>query len=117
MKLMYCILISSAHLSKANAMCDLLLYDDVKAYIEDLTSKTHVTIQSFYAHSSANFPCVAPSVLQWKESKGEKVVIVDLPATLQFIFCIGAELGQVYVNALKNVSLNRSYSADIMVKM
>ena len=96
-------------------MCDLLMFDEVKSYIEEFISKTHVSIQSIYAHSSAVFPCAAPIALQWKESKAEKIVTVDLPITLQFIFCMGAELGQIYVNALKNMSLNRNYSADIMV--
>ena len=33
------------------------------------------------------------------------------------MLCTGSELGRLYVRALKNVSFNRSYSADVMLKV
>lgn len=107
----------TAHVSKGHAMCELLQYDDCKVYIDEITSKTHETIQSLYAHSSASFPCTVGPLVGWKEHPSEKSVVCDLPATIQFLLCMGSELALVYVTVLKNISINRSYSAEVMAKL
>lgn len=107
----------AAHISKASALCETFLYDEAKTYIENLTSQTHSSIQNFFAHPSASFPAVSPEVVQWKESAAEKYVKADLPATIQLMLCMGPDLASVYVTALKNITANRLYSADIMAKL
>jgi len=107
----------AAHISKATALCETLQYDEAKEYIEKLTSNTHASIQTFHAHSSAALPCVAPALLAWKVNAAEKNIRMDIPIIAGFLLCAGAEMAQVYVNALKNVSLNRLYSADVMSKL
>lgn len=106
-----------AHISKANAQCETYLNDECKAYIETLTSQTHSSIQNFFAHPTASFPTVSPEVVQWKENPAERCVKADLPATIQLMLCMGPEMASVYVTALKNISANRQYSADIMAKL
>ena len=106
-----------AHVSKASALGETQQYVEAKAYMEDLTHSTHRSIQSLFAHSAATFPCVAPSALKWTENKAQKAVQWDIPSALQFVLCIGAELGEVYISVLKNLPENRLYSADIMSKM
>jgi tetratricopeptide (TPR) repeat protein len=106
-----------AHVSKAAAMCELLQYDECKAFIDELTTSTHGSIQSMHAHPSAVFPTCAVNNLSWKESTADKCVRADLPATIAFLLCTGAELGAVYLTALKNITPNRSYSADVMGKL
>jgi hypothetical protein len=106
-----------AHIAKATAQCDLLQFDECKAYIDELTTQTHVSIQSMHSHPSAVFPTVASSALQWKESSAEKCVRADLPSTISFMLCMGSEMAAVYLTVLKNISVNRSYSADVMGKL
>lgn len=106
-----------AHVSKAAAMCELLQYDECKVFIDELTAQTHSSIQSMYAHPSAVFPSVAMSAVQWQGITGEKTVRADLPSTIQFLLCMGSELAAIYLTVLKNTSLNRSFSADIMSKL
>jgi len=106
-----------AHLSKAAAMCELLQFDESKEFIEELTRRTDSITQRLYAHPSAHLPSVRPIELQWTESKADKSLIVDLPTISQFFLCVGSELGCIYLRALKNVSLNRCYSADVMHKV
>lgn len=104
----------TAHVSKATAMCELLQYDECKVYIDEITTTTHESMQSLYAHSSATFPCIVGKSVGWKENPSEKSVLCDLPATIQFLLCMGSELALVYVTVLKNISINRAYSAEVM---
>jgi hypothetical protein len=106
-----------AHISKASAMCELLQYDDCKSWVDEITSQTHVSIQSMHAHPNAVFPAAAPSELQWREAAAEKCVRTDLPSTIAFLLCMGSELGSVYLTVLKNIGPNRAYSADMMGKL
>jgi len=106
-----------AHLSKASSMCELLQYDDCKSFIEELTSQTHSTIQSLHAHASAVFPSVSPSVLRWEEVSAAKCMRFDIPSVISFCLCMGSDLSAIYLTVLKNITPNRSYSADVMAKL
>jgi tetratricopeptide (TPR) repeat protein len=106
-----------AHLSKAAAMCELLQFDEAKQFVEELTRRTDPTTQRLYAHPSARIPCPRLVDLQWTECKADRSLAADLPAIAQFVLCAGSELGRIYLRMLKNVSFNRSYSADVMHKV
>ena len=106
-----------AHLSKAAAMCELLQFDEAKQFVEELTRRTDLFTQRLYAHPSARLPCPRLLDLQWTECKASRSLAADLSAIAQFVLCAGSELGRLYVRALKNVSFNRSYSADVMLKI
>jgi len=106
-----------AHLSKATAMCELLQFDEAKQFVEELTRRTDSTTQRLYAHPSARIPCPRLVDLQWTECKADKSLAADLSAITQFVLCAGSELGRIYLRMLKNVSFNRSYSADVMHKV
>lgn len=106
-----------AHLSKAAAMCELLQFDEAKQFVEELTRRTDLTTQRLYAHPSARIPCPRLVDLQWTESKVDRSLAADLSAIAQFVLCAGSELGRLYLRTLKNVSFNRSHSADVMHKV
>lgn len=107
----------TAQISKATALNELSRYEDAKSYIEDITLKTPLNIQSMYAYPRAMFPCPGVPSLAWNEIREPPSVQVDISAVKSMILCMGYELGHVYVTSLKNVKASRTCSADVMMKM
>lgn len=106
-----------AQIARASALCELLRFEEAKQFMEDVTCKTHSSMQTFYAHSSFVFPCPLLSTLIWIECKEGASVLVDARSVASAMMCMGAEMAAVYLIALKNLDAVRSYCADVMSKV
>lgn len=105
-------------IAKANALNQLNKFEESKEYIEKLTLNMSLTIAVLYAHPQAKFPLPTITSLEWKEStKVANTIDVDIRAVSNIFLCIGFELGTHYLMALKNLSISRSASADVMTKI
>jgi hypothetical protein len=116
-----------SQIAKANALLELQKYDEAKAFMEDITLKTPMNIQTLYSHSKANFPAPKREDLLWIEGNKSagvtaslssmSMVLINIEEIVKCLLCMGSELSAVYITALKNIALNRQYSADIMNKL
>lgn len=108
-----------AQFSKCNALCELRNYTEAKQFIETWARNTHRTMQQLYCHQSvalqSKFP--RPEDLCWNESLTDGMVLVKLSAVVQAFLYIGAEMGAVYLKALKNVDACKSCCADVINKV
>lgn len=109
-----------SQIAKANAFIQLNRHDEAKDFIERTTYSTYMTIAALYAHKGAIFP-LPPSLrhlLEWKESTTVTGGIECHTATIiNFFLCLGYELSNLYLQCLKNLSLNRYASAEMMNKI
>lgn len=77
----------------------------------------HETMQSYYAHSSADLTLLDVQCLNWIEA-GYSVIQVDVDTVVSAILTMGPEMAQTYIMALKNQDICRtSCSAESMVKL
>lgn len=95
-----------ARLCTVKAMCALHAFDECKKFIDDFMGSTADTELQPRAHSSAAFPVVASTLVGWCVVNNS--FVCDVPATVQYILCMGPELGALYVKFLKNIDMNRS---------
>ncbi len=107
----------AAQIAKANALNEVSRYEDAKAFMEEITLKAPLNIQSLYAHPRAMFPCPGIGSLTWNEIREPPSVQIDISSVKSMVLCMGYELGHTYVISLKNVKASRSCSADVMMKM
>jgi tetratricopeptide (TPR) repeat protein len=106
----------AAQISKAGAFNELNRFEEAKSFMEEITSKAAVSIQSLYAHSKAILPCPNLVDLVWEETKnsGLRVNIIGIK---NMILCMGHDLGYIYLISLKNIKANRNFSAEVMMKI
>jgi len=107
-----------AHISRANALCKLQRWDEAKIFAEYVTCDVHVSIQRLHAHPLATAPAPSATSLLWSECVGNgSMVRINAPQIVQAILCMGPDLAQCYVSALKNVDASRFCCADVMDRM
>lgn len=117
-----------SQIAKANSLIELQKYDEVKGFLEDIALKTPGNIQTLYCHSKATFPAPKKEDLLWidgNKSSSSSTSLNQLPALVlinseEIVRCMlvmGSEMAAIYLTSLKNISLNRFYSADIMNKL
>jgi len=108
-----------AQVSKASALGE-SSPDDCKAYVEHLVCSTHHSIHALHNPHSDLSPLPA-AALEWRAvpslAPPQGPIRADLASTLKLLLRAGPELSLVYVTALKNITLNRIYSADVMGKL
>jgi tetratricopeptide (TPR) repeat protein len=107
----------AAQIAKANALCELLRCEEAKSYCEEITLRTHPSIQTLYAHVNFVFPCPLQSTLRWVECKEHSSVLVDVRSVASLLLCMGPDMAVVYLCSLKNIDAVRSYCADVMQKV
>jgi len=115
-----------AHVSRANALCELLRYTEAKQFIETTVfCSCQLNFHSLYKHKNAKLTFPNPRLLDWKEkpsnpnnpSSTSNIVDIDTDVVVNAILYMGTEFAQIYLITLKNVDANKTCSSNVMEKI
>lgn len=103
---------------KGKALCQLRRYDAAKTYLESIMSRTHASLLKLHAHPLASFPPPDPASLAFTTgtpaSSTQASLCFNSAECAEAIFCLGSDLGRVYLSCVKNTKLCHLNCGDVI---
>lgn len=96
-----CVPCRDTHLCHVRALCALHEFEACKTHVDRMMQDTVSTELQPYAHCSAVFPVPSPDTMGW--CMRDNTFVCDIHATVQYLLCMGPELGALYFGVLKNI--------------
>jgi Flp pilus assembly protein TadD len=103
-----------AHVSRLQALCKLLKFEEAKLHAEKIVCNSHVSIQKLFAHPLARLPAPMIKELEWKEVGVNNIIKADSNAIVQVVLCMGPDMSKYYMKALKNAEAVRNSCGEVM---